>query len=542
MHIPIENFSSLPLVGLYAETHFRFFRFFPSILYARWPEVIFDVPKRLAPGRDLPVLLIANDLSRFPAIFADCAIAVSRPGATPQKIDFPDIDKYEVSHPLRSNMRAFVLPVPRAALEDGLVHVTCCVTITCGNRKQVVVNDNLRTTRKLSFSCYIADKALPGSEFCGYGDLHVHSNYSQSHVEFGPPISVIDAMAHAMGLSFVGITDHSYDLACSMDDYLVDDPERVRWQTFQREIHDTTYKTTMIPGEEVSCLNGRNEVVHLGGLGLNEYLPGSLDGARKGRRAAPQSTIPEAVNAIHGQKGIVFAAHPGGRPGFLQRLLLYRGQWSASDLGQDIDAMQILNDGYSPSFLRGRALWIEQLLRGRRVPLLAGNDAHGDFNRYRALAVPFLSIGENSGRYMGCGRTGVYGQRTDAAGLVDAIREGKTFITTGPFAAIASSASPEASLIGNMAAPDNITALFVHAISTPESGAVRSVELYADEKGSAAEKKVFSRRYTEAAFNVCEKVELASLPQKPMYVRAEISCGNGCAGESRALTSAVFLG
>ena len=50
--------------------------------------------------------------------------------------------------------------------------------------------------------------------------MHVHSQYSQSHVEFGPPLKVIDEMANACGLDFTAVTDHSYDLSCAMDDYL----------------------------------------------------------------------------------------------------------------------------------------------------------------------------------------------------------------------------------------------------------------------------------------------------------------------------------
>ena len=235
MHLPLD-ISALPFIALYAETHFRFFKLFPSFLFARQPEVIFDAPGRLDPGEDLPILLIANDLHRFPAEFADCAIAVSWPHATPKRFDFPDIAEFELEQPFRSSMRAFILRIPRSALPSGLIYITCRITVKCGNKKHVVINDNLRTSGKFSFVCFVADHHLPGSEFCSYGDLHVHSQYSQSHVEFGPPLAVIDAMAQASGLSFVALTDHSYDLACSMEDYLVPDPDINRWRTFQNEL------------------------------------------------------------------------------------------------------------------------------------------------------------------------------------------------------------------------------------------------------------------------------------------------------------------
>ena len=542
MHLPAD-ISSLPLYALYAETHFRFSRLFPSLLFMRQPEVIFDAPRRLAPGEDLPVLLIANDLHRFPARFSDCAVAVAAAGGLPQRFDFSNLDPYEVAHPMQTIMRAFLLRIPRGALPSGTVSLTCRVTMTCGKKQTIVINDNLRTTKKMSFSCYVAGDALPGSEWCGYGDLHMHSQFSQSHVEFGPPVAVIGAVARASGLSFAAITDHSYDLACSMDDFLSPDPESGRWRAFQKEMAVSGSGVLIIAGEEVSCLNAKSEVVHCAGLGLRECLPGTLDGARKNRKRDRQLDLPEAVAAIHSQGGIAFAAHPGVRPPFMQRWLLYRGEWSGADLAQDLDGLQIFNNGITPSFHRAKKLWVELLQKGHRLPLLSGNDAHGDFNRYRFLAAPFLSIGENADRYMGCGKTGIYGNRSSVEELLDGVRDGATFITTGPYAAICSSSSPEDSIVGKSAVAGDGATLFVHAISTPEFGSVRTMEVFAGLRNGSSEKSIFHRQCSGAEYRVGEKIEMNGLPFKPAYVRAEVSCGaagNGAAS-SCALTSAVFF-
>ncbi len=329
-----------------------------------------------------------------------------------------------------------------------------------------------------------------------------------------------------------------------MENYLVPDPGCMRWQVFQKELADRKkFATMLIPGEEISCLNDKKEVVHLCGLGMRDFLPGTLDGARKNRQKDPQLTLPEAINAIHEQNGIASAAHPGVRPGFLQRMFLFRGEWSGKDLYQDIDAMQIMNNGFSPSWHRGKALWITMLRQGYKVPLLAGNDAHGDFNRYRAIAVPFLSIGENPGRYMGFGKTGVYGRRDSISSIADGIKNGATFVTTGPFAALSLSVSPADSIITKQQLPADLAALYVHAISTPEFGAVRNITVYAGLRGNPAEKTIFSRNYTTIEYQRCEKTELASLPAKPSYVRAEVSCADcgSAAALSRAVTSAAFL-
>ena len=534
---PSFDLTLLPLLALYAETHFRFFRFFPNFLFQRQPEVLFDMPKRLEPGADLPVVLIANDVNRFPAEFSDCALVVSSPGSPPKCFDFPDITKFEVEHSLRNCLRAFMLRISRHELPKGRIYVTACVNLRCGKKKNSVMNDNFRTTAKMAFSCFIAERSLPGSEFCSYGDLHVHSSYSQSHVEFGPPLAVVDAMVKASGMSFAAITDHSYDLACSMNDYLKHDPSLERWKTFQKEIRlPNIFSSLLIPSEEISCLNRRNEVVHLCGLNLQDYLPGTLDGARKDRSKSKQLTLREAIRGIHNQQGIAFAAHPFVKMGIMQRLFLQRGEWSKKDLEKDIDGMQILNSGFSPSWDRGKASWIERLLQGAKLPLLAGNDAHGDFNRYRAISIPFLLIGESDSRYMGYGKTGIYNRCASISDVVAGIKEGATFVTTGPFAGISGSVSPADSLISNQPKLQTARPVYIHGISTEEFGPIRCVTVLAGRSGNRAERSVFSQSYIDQKYRIYEKMELAALPFAPSYLRVEVSCGT-----SAAYTSPVYF-
>ena len=547
MQLPAD-ISLLPVIALYPEIHYRFFRWFPSFLNVNQPEVIFDAPRRLGPGEDLPVTLVVNDLHRFPAELSDCAIAVACNDQSPRRFDFTDTASCEVRHPLRRSLRAFVFRIPRSALPGGHFSVTCRVMVVCGKRKRVVINDNLKGTGKLSFACYAANNSLPGSEYCSYGDLHVHSHYSQSHVEFGPPLAVIGVLARAQGLAFAAITDHSYDLACSIDDYLKSDSNLVRWKTFQEEINaEREDGVVLIPGEEISCLNSKGNVIHLCGVGLKEFIPGTMDGARKNRHREKQLTVGEAVGMIHQQGGIALAAHPGTRTDLLQKMFLSRGQWSVNDLLCGINAMQIFNGGFTSSWRNGKALWINMMQRGLKVPVAAGNDAHGDFNRYRAIAVPFLEISENPGRYMGYARTGIYGRHATASELMAALRRGETFITTGPFAAICSSDSSDASIVGHRPVSSDLREIFLHVISTPEFGHIRSMEVYGDERKQSGlpEKKIFSRNYTDVNYKICERIDLVSLPAKLSYLRAEVRCSssdvNAGGGQSAAYTSAVYF-
>jgi hypothetical protein len=541
-HFSDSLLPAIPFIALYAEIHFRFFSLFPSFLYQRRPEIVFDMPRRLDPGRDLPIFLIVNDCNRFPCKFGDCSVVISKPGEQPKRFDFKQIEATELKHNLSKVMKVFKLQISNTELPTGLFFVNATITAICEKKQFTVLNDNFRTTSKLPFVCYKAKSTLPGIEFCSYGDLHSHSYYSQSHVEFGPPISSIDEVASATGLSFVAITDHSYDLACKTDNYLESDPELTRWKLFQSEFSPSAgFKTMMIPGEEVSCLNEKGEVVHLCALNIKEFLPGNLDGARKNRSNDPQLSLALAIARIHEQGGLAFAAHPAAKVGFLSRLFLRRGEWLTKDLQQKIDGMQILNSGYSTSWHNGKSIWISLLENGMKVPLLGGNDAHGDFNRYRAITTPFLAISEHRERYLGFGKTGVYGRNRSVDDLIGRIKNGETFVTTGPFAGISFSDSPADSAISHQPISSD-TPLYVHAQSTQEFGALSTIKILAGFAEDPLESVVFSKVKIDQKFNLCEKIDLSKLSKKPTYIRAEVTCMNADAvKESKAFTSPVYF-
>jgi hypothetical protein len=544
MSIP-PDLLCFPFIALYAETHFRFFRLFPSLLFKRWPEVLFDLPKRLDPGvADLPVILIANDIDRFPVTLSDCSIVVSQTQQKPKRFDFPDIMRFEVEHPLHKSMSVFQIRIPRTELPVGPVHITATVAVSRRNKRRIVINDNFWGTYKYPFSCFIADEPLPGSEICSYGDLHVHSLYSQSHVEFGPPLQIIDQMTKANGFDFCAITDHSYDLAAAVNDYLTPDPEHNRWRLFLSEFDkNSTFQSIILPGEEISCLNAKGEVVHLCGLKLHDFIPGNLDGARKGRQRDPQLSLAEAIKKIHVQGGVAIPAHPGARMGFMQRFFLARGNWSQPDLMQHVDGMQIMNNGISSLFDNGKALWINILQKGYKVPLIAGNDAHGDFNRYRAITTPFLNISDRQDRFFGNGKTGMYGRPGSIEGICAAIRLGKTFITTGPFLSLSLSGSPSSEqAISHSPISHEINRIFVHIRSSAEFGNIGEVKVFSGVKGSEEESVVFSRNYSnENRFSIDAEIDLNSLNKSTLYLRAEAECNSPQKLPSKAFTSPVYF-
>lgn len=327
-------------------------------------------------------------------------------------------------------------------------------------------------------------------------------------------------MASASGLDFLGITDHSYDLACERDNYLKQDKALTKWCLFlQDSLID--YKTIMIPGEEISCLNKDGKVVHLCGLGLQDFIGGTLDGARKNTVFSQQLTINQAIKEIHKQGGIAFAAHPGSKAGLLQSLLLHRGSWSEEDCSDDLDGFQALNSGYHKSWCRSKSMWINLLNKGLRIPLLGGNDAHGDFNRYRATSIPFLSIYEGFDRYMGFGKSGVYGKKHSSDEIMESIRDGATFITNGPFISINRSISPFEPVISKTSIDSSdLSNLIVYAKSTAEFGRLLKLSVFLGTP-YMKERLLTKKYYKENIFEAAEPVPSTDLPQN-CYLRAEV--------------------
>jgi len=534
-------------IALYAETHFRFLGLSPSALFRREPEVVFDLPRRLANGHDLPVILLINDIHQYPITIESVQVTVSRMGGNSKPVLFEygsDIIKNsEIDHPMKNIMGAYLLTVPRSELTDGEIFVNACLRYrrvkkgVVGKHTRAVLNDNLVTSTKYPFRCTVTGEPYPEDDLCSYGDLHCHSQFSRSHIEWGPPIEAIGRAAEACGLRFAAVTDHSYDLACDPDNFLRQDKDLRMWELYKSSINEYGGEAVLIPGEEVSVLNSKKGVVHLCGLGVSEYISGTLDGARKNIHSFKQLTIEEAAEEIERQGGISFAAHAGAKPGVFQRIFLGRGSWSVHDLCEKLGGIQAVESDFSEMWARGKNIWVSMLQKGHRVPLLAGSDAHGDFNRYRAVGVPFLQIYENANRCMGSVRTGVYGRRVDVKEIISGIKDAATFITNGPFVTICDKRRPDISLIGSKTVSDT-TNLCVRASSTKEFGALSAVSVII---GRAADEEIIVRQALPAdTFDITIPIPADTLGSG-CYIRAE-AYGKKPRGEpAAAATSACFI-
>lgn len=527
---------TIPPLFLYAETHFRFFPFFPSLLFKRQPEVVFDVPCRCALQKDLPIMLMVNDVHLFPAEVKDVKVTVSQREKPPVLFNFPSPRFCIVKHELESQATIFIFTIARGRLPQGRIFINCKATLACRGRTIEVLNDNFFSSSQLPFTCFIADEDFPAHGSCSYGDLHIHSQFSQSHVEFGPPVSVIDLAADACGLDFIAITDHSYDLACSLENYLELDKSYSRWRALL-SVMSKPHKTISILGEEISSYNSRNRAVHLCGLGLNKIIPGSADGAR--RNAPDTLKLEKAIQSVHSQAGLAIAAHPGSKFGFFQRLLLNRGMWLQSDMALELDAVQAVNNGFNHSWLESKKLWTNELLKGRKLPIVAGNDSHGDFNRYRCIGTPFVAISENFFRHLAFARTGLYRKVSSQSDVLSAIKAGETFVTSGPFIGISSSESTDRGLISNAEKIVSADGATVVILSSYEFGKPDNLFVYYGEVGARSERIIFSKRYKDN-YKIIDQFPLASVTKRG-YLRAEISCLKEDGASTFAATSPCYV-
>jgi hypothetical protein len=233
------------------------------------------------------------------------------------------------------------------------------------------------------------------------GETHCHSSFTSDSMEFGASIAVLQKAAATIGLDFVCVTDHSYDLR-----------NEKKFQTLKEEIAALLPHPILIAGEEISCGNSKNENVHLLSFGNENYIEGHGDGGRRWWNTKPDLKIAEAINEYRRDSlpPAVFAAHPKLPMLSAERLLLKRGNWSLKDLTENnIQGIEFWNGFRGRDFYEGRALWIKCLLAGHKLLPLGGNDAHGDLNCYTAIAKPLWSLKCNQEHVFGVVRTVIPG-------------------------------------------------------------------------------------------------------------------------------------
>jgi len=486
----LQGKDLFPLVLLYAEIHYRF-KYFMSFLKRRRPEIIVDVPPRLFFGKPFFLLVIIKDADKYP-IIVDRGTVRARFSPTNKWEEIPfDLGKMEISDRFREII--IDLPLADSTVEEIELQVSIHGRYLKSGKPFIVVNDNYPGGFRDRFKVRVARESLPAEDGWACGDIHCHSRFTDDQLEFGAGLEGISRMAAAAGYSWVGVTDHSYDLDDLPSDYLRNDPHIKKWKTFLdgiERLNSFAYgkdHPVLIPGEEVSCGSARETNIHLLVLGNNEFIPGNGDSGEKLFRSAPTLPLNQVLDRLCSQypRPAAFVAHPFQKISVFERIFLNRREWEASDLReQRLDGWQIWNRNKTESRANRKGLehWIRQLLAGQKISLAAGSDSHGNFGVGRSVGIPFLwlRVAKN------VGWTKIWTLvRTDDASVVSpqdiirALRGGRTVISSGPFVnlTLLRNGRPVGKIGDTVKWTDNLE-LEILALSSSEFGGISQCQVY----------------------------------------------------------------
>ncbi len=532
----VEYWSFIEMIGflLYAEIHYTV-RGIYSRLKKNDPEIIADVPHRIDPGAKLPVLILIKDANRFPIHLNSVQVEI-RNGDYLQQERF-DLGSQEIAEPFWHR----VLDIFLATNFKGSTQIDVIIEVTRDGKRKIIKNDNYVASRRASFEVFASEQPLPKTQGWCFGEFHCHTSYTSDQVEFGAPLDASVILAQAMGLSFFCATDHSYDLDDQPYNYLVSDPGLTKWKGLQKEIASLNRSLSnfvIVPGEEVSVGNYQNRNVHLLILNHPEFLPGAGDGAEKWLQTRPDLSIAEVLAKINSSSA-AFAAHPCTKPPFLEWLLLRRGSWQFGDCAHEgLHGLQIWN-GTENGLQEGKDSWIRLLLKGRRVFISGGNDAHGNFNRFRQIGWPFLTMRENHHHLFGKVRTAVLLENGPSlSGLLDGFKNGRMVVTNGPFAEIAiRDETGTTTRIGGEATCSEAV-LQVDCLSTEEFGRLDELRVYRGDLSKKKEALIVLRQTFGDSYIHKESLQASTAGRS--YYRAELYSKTDTQ-RLRCLTNPIWL-
>jgi len=526
--INTKYFLTLIFPLLYAETHYRF-KYFFSYLKKNEPEIIIDIPSRLKRGDLLPVLLIIKDADKYPVVIQ--SITVFEKGQC--LVTFP------IQKRINQTYYDIINELNTSKLATGGHEFTIQVRYKIGKKEKICISDNHRGTSHQPLLTYISEDSLPRLGHCLYGETHCHTNYTSDQVEFGASLSATASMAQSQGLDFFCAADHSYDLDDHEDNFLLNDPDLKKWKKFRtevQEINKINNDVLIIPGEEVTVRNSRQQNVHLLVYNSDEFYPGSGDSGEKWFKTYSESSIEEIVQSIK-QNAFCFAAHPAESTPLLQRLFINRGEWQSDDCRTSgLNGLQFINGGEEKYKLKGRDLWIEQLLSGHKLIGLAGNDAHGNFSRFRQIGFPFFTMRENNYHLFGIWRTGVYCVKNQIVEIVlEQMGNGNCFLTNGPALQMKVKSDKVWHSMGSSCLTPS--ELKIELLSTDEYAPVHQLKIFIGDIIKGQEISLYDKKIGGNTYRYSYEITLSDLPLRG-YLRSEAITQKGY----EALSNPIWFG
>lgn len=380
------NLLITPFIGSYAEIHYTL-KGLKARYYLNAPEIIFDMPIRCIKKRTntIPIALIVKDAHVYPTYLNSIFVNIKYQNKH---------EKHQLTF-AQHIKKSFFYHIFHIEIKDEYINQNLKISIefTYTNKKGKrikALNDNYKTIKEHLFECFISREDLPFPIDFKKGEPHYHSNYTSDQVEFGAPIEVAQTFAYCMGMDWLFVTDHSYDLDDEQDNYLINNPELPKWHQQAREIQSLDRENMrIIQGEEVSIGNKLKQNVHL--LSINRaFIQGKGDSAERWFHNKADHNLSEIE---HKTDGLLIAAHPFDQIPFAQKITLNRGNWALDDmLDNKIDLIQAINTNALNDVFAAVNRWKSLLLQGAKLYLLAGNDAHGNFQYMKQIKTPFIKL------------------------------------------------------------------------------------------------------------------------------------------------------
>ena len=505
-------------IFLYAEIHYHL-PFFAGRLYKKQPEIIFDLPYRIQ--RDfLPVMLLIKDSGRYPVNLVKVTLILKCPRT--KRV----LQKYSFSENLTISKKWFtkIYNINVNQFKDQWLEIECIASVKIREHYHVIKNDNYPTLSNGNFKTYIDSEPLPAVDEWIWGDLHCHSSWTEDQVEFGIPAEKISTLAVPMGISFCALTDHSYDLDDLPDSWIKTDPELTKWKKSRKQIkslNNNSDNFLIIPGEEVSVDNGLGKNIHMAVLNSSKFYFGSGDGFEKLISKASENHYAKILDNLP-KVSMAFAAHPQAKPPFLQKFLIKRGVWNQWDSHRRLSGYQIMNGSLKEDFINGKKNWIQQILKGKKKFIYAGNDSHGNFNRFRQVKLPMWKLHERNYQIFGEHLTAVKSTTTHGVGnLLDDLKKGQVIISNGPFINFtiqddSKHKAPIGEELLSIPTKSNIA-----AISTKFFGGLKNIELILGDIKHRKEFIFSSITLNPGCFRKIFSLKLDNLPDKG-YFRMEV--------------------
>ena len=509
-------------LALYPEIHFTFDLFFSRLGHSQ-PEILIDCPWRMNPGKSIPLLFIVKHANRFPILLHSISVEMLYEDGTKDRRnvwDTPVLIRNYLWH------RIFSL-TPKAGY-SGDVLISAHIQIQKSGTVFWIMNHNYRGAVNAPLRVHLAKEPLPALKNWYYGESHYHSFFSDDQVEFGAPVSVAAQMAAAMGLNWLAITDHSYDLDDTYGATLHHDHELLKWKKLKNDVQQenshTSSGVTVILGEEISCGNARNKNIHLLAYGIGNFIPGSGDGAEHWFRTQPDLPLKEVLRKVKEDGGVAYAAHPEERFTLGERFMLRRGHWEKEDYElEQYTGLQFWNGKRDNAFYEGYKKWVEMLLKGRRLYILGGDDSHGDFNLFRQMRIPLIKLTESPYKVFGRVRTCIFCEdEFNEKTLLTSLQNGHTMVTSGPFISLSvHTEQGEIGVCGQEISGSRVR-VEIAGRSSEEFGGIDHILLYT---GNVREQKEKKREfhYTSDFHNPKNfEIKDISIPiTDPMYLRLE---------------------